>query len=72
LVQIPLAADIVRKKGNRQLYVPVSINALGQAERVNFNGSAHINALNLAQGFVIVKPDITQLKSGELVFMILI
>ncbi|MDD4991697.1 MAG: molybdopterin molybdotransferase MoeA [Paludibacter sp.] len=72
LVQILLATDIVRKKGNRQLYVPVSIDAQGQAEHVDFNGSAHINALNLAQGFVIVKPDINQLKAGELVFMILI
>jgi molybdopterin molybdotransferase len=70
LVQIPLATDIVRRKGNRQLYVPVSINAQGQAERINFNGSAHINALDLAQGFVIVKPDVTEHKAGKLVFMI--
>lgn len=72
LVHIPLATDIVRKKGNRQLYVPVSINVQGQAVSVNFNGSAHINALNLVQGFVIVKPDVTQHKTGELVYMILI
>jgi molybdopterin molybdotransferase len=72
LVHIPLAKDIMRKKGNRQLYVPVGINNFGQAEPLLFNGSAHINALNSAQGFIIVKSDITLLKAGELVFMILI
>ncbi len=72
LVKIPLAKEIVRKKGNRQLYIPVGINELGQAEPVRFNGSAHINALNLANGFVVVKPNITILKSDELVYMILI
>lgn len=72
IIRVPLSTEISRKKGNRQFYIPVKINSQGHAEKIIFNGSAHINALNTAQGFVIMKPGTNQLKANEIVPMMLI
>lgn len=71
-LKLALDSEIVRRKGSRQLYVPVRINEEGNAEKINFNGSAHLNALNQAHGFVIVQPQINLIEKNELVRMILI
>ncbi len=71
-LKLALDSEIVRRKGSRQLYVPVRINEEGKAEKINFNGSAHLNALNQAHGFVIVQPQINLIEKNELVRMILI
>ena len=71
-MQIQLSSALSRKKGNRQLYVPVCINKQGQAEPLPFNGSAHIGALNLADGFAILEPGNNSVNALEQVQVILI
>lgn len=71
IVRSPLISAIKRKKGNRQLYIPVSMTPEGVSP-VKFNGSAHINALNEVDGFAVMNVDVNELSASELVYVILI
>lgn len=72
LISVKLSETIKRKKGNRQLYVPVTVNINGEAVPVKFNGSAHITGLTEVCGFAILNPDVMEIKAGSNVQLILI
>jgi molybdopterin molybdotransferase len=72
MIKIPLFADVSRKKGNRKLFLPAKINEMGEGQTLSFNGSAHLLALNLADGFIVMDPGIMMLKKHDLVPMLLI
>lgn len=57
--------DYHRKKADRLAIVPVLINNKGRIEAIPFNGSAHINALPLANAFMEVPPGIQTIQKGE-------
>ena len=57
--------DYRRKKADRLAIVPVLINNEGRIEAIPFNGSAHINALPLANAFMEIPQGIQTIKKGE-------
>lgn len=56
--------DFKRKKGDRKTFVPVKIEN-GKVFPVEFHGSAHINALCLAEGFISFPVGVLEIKKGE-------
>ena len=66
-----IANSLTRKKGNRQLFIPVKFNSNGLAESLPFNGSAHIGALATAQGFAVMDAETTEIKEMDNVKVIL-
>jgi len=66
-IKMPLAADFSRKKDNRKAWIPVRLTPEGTVQVVNYHGSAHINALSIAHGFIVIEIGTKELKAGELV-----
>lgn len=56
--------DILLKKRNRLLYIPVTIDENNQVAPVEYHGSAHIHAYTAAQGIMAVPQGTTQLLQG--------
>ena len=66
-IKLPLAHDYTRKKTGRLGVVPATINEKGNVSQINYNGSAHIHAYVEANAFMLISPEISNLKMGELV-----
>lgn len=66
-INIPLGTDYSRKRSDRLSWLPVKINETGEVIPIEYHGSAHINALTLADGLISVAIGKTTLKKGELV-----
>lgn len=64
---VPLSIDFQSKKTNRTIMVPIRLTAKGEAEPIEFHGSAHINALHQAFGIMIVPEGTTNIDKGEIV-----
>ena len=47
--------------------MPVKINNKGEVIPISYHGSAHINALTMADGLISVPIGVTELKKGDLV-----
>jgi molybdopterin molybdotransferase len=62
---LPLAANFSRKNDNRKAFYPVKINKQGEAELIEYHGSAHINAFNLAWGVMEIPLGIKDIFKGE-------
>lgn len=67
-----LAETLKRKKGNRQLYIPITFLPSGFAKPLAFNGSAHILALTEAQGFAILDETVNEILENHPVNILLI
>jgi len=67
LYKLVMGEDFSRKKASRKSFEPIKITKEGRVERVDYNGSAHINALSYAQGMMIVDRGIFTIKKGEIV-----
>ncbi|MBN2175757.1 MAG: molybdopterin molybdotransferase MoeA [Bacteroidales bacterium] len=65
--KLPMAKEYTRKKSTRLSWIPVKINENSAVEPLEYHGSAHINALTIADGLVAVPIGETCLKQGELV-----
>ena len=63
-LQMPLAEDFKRRSSGRTAWVPVSTTPEGRLARVNYNGSAHINALSYADGLIPFPEGYTELPEG--------
>jgi molybdopterin molybdotransferase len=68
-IKTELAVEYHRKQADRLELVPVAINSEGQAELIPFNGSAHINALTLANALMEVPEGKNILLKGEMVYV---
>lgn len=64
--RLPLGKDYTRKRSSRLSFLPVKI-LNNEAVPIEYHGSAHINALTLADGLIAVPIGITRLKKGEIV-----
>ena len=62
-----LSQDVRRGKGARQFTLPVCFPAPGEVALLDYHGSAHINALNRAQGLLTLPDGVTEIKSGTVV-----
>jgi len=63
---LPLASDVKRKKANRMGWIPSRVNLNREIEPLEYHGSAHINALTDADGFMILPIGVFEMKKGEL------
>ena len=64
---LPLAFDFIRKKPDREEYLPVRLTGQNEVTLVEYHGSAHIQAYNQAFGYISVSPGTSEIKKGELV-----
>ncbi len=63
----PLAEAFKRKKRSREAWVPVTLTENGAARPAAYHGSAHINALCDAYGFITVPQNVATLAEGAMV-----
>jgi len=70
-LQLPLKVDWKRKKSERLEFIPaeLSINTdnITSINPLKYHGSAHLSALQSADGMAIVKPGIKELAAGEII-----
>ena len=64
---LPLAFDFIRKKPDREEYLPVRLTDQNEVTLVEYHGSAHIQAYHQAFGYISVLPGTSEIKKGELV-----
>lgn len=65
-IEMPLGATVRRKLTDRMAFVPVRLRE-GRAWPVEYHGSAHINALAVADGLVAYATGEAELESGRVV-----
>ena len=66
-IGIPLGESIRRKKTERQNWIPVAITDTGTLKPVEYHGSAHINALCIADGVVSIGVGVGEIEKGTIV-----
>lgn len=67
VIRLPMAQSYERKRSGRLSWMPVMITPEGEVNPLEYHGSAHINALTLAEGLIAIPIGKTVLKKGELV-----
>ena len=65
--KLPMAVHYERKSTDRLGFIPVFINKDMEVVPVDFHGSAHLAALSVSEGLVVLKPGIKSLLKGEIV-----
>lgn len=66
-IGIPLGESIRRKKTERQSWIPVAITDTGTLKPVEYHGSAHINALCIADGVVSIGVGVGEIEKGTII-----
>jgi molybdopterin molybdotransferase len=66
-IQIPLGESIRRMKTERQSWIPITITDTGTLKPVEYHGSAHINALCIADGVVSIDVGVAEIEKGTIV-----
>jgi molybdopterin molybdotransferase len=64
-IMLPLASAYTRRKPDRLEWIPVKINQSGEAEFIEYHGSAHVHSLCFADGIIAVSEDTIEIKKGE-------
>jgi len=67
VVTARLAAPVTRRKSARESWLPVVLTDAGEVRALEYHGSAHINALCRADGFIVLPAGVTSLAEGALV-----
>ncbi len=65
--QIPLGESLRRKNTERQSWIPVVITNTGTLKPVEYHGSAHINALCIADGLVSIDVGVAEIEKRTVV-----
>lgn len=66
-VKMPLGESFRRKKTERQSWIPIVITDVGMLKPVDYHGSAHINALCIADGLVSIEVGVNEIEKGTIV-----
>jgi molybdopterin molybdotransferase len=66
-VKMPLGKSLRRKKIERQTWIPVVITDAGMLKTIDYHGSAHINALCIADGLISIGIGIAEIEKGAVV-----
>jgi molybdopterin molybdotransferase len=66
VVQLPLAGEIRSKKSDRDSIIPVKLDS-DAVIKLEYHGSADINAIPDADGFIMIRSGTTLLKKGEMI-----
>lgn len=64
--RLPAGREFSRKKADRMAWVPIKISTEGRVMPLEYHGSAHIYALNQAQGLVYFEIGKKQIEEGEI------
>lgn len=64
IAQMPLDKTIKRKKTQRDSWLPVFFTEDGKAAKIEYHGSAHINALCQADGLLRIPAGVAQIEGG--------
>lgn len=67
VVKLPLALDYTRRKSTRLSVLPVTLDTEGRVVPLEYHGSAHINALTAAFGFMFVPTGQTRIEKGSII-----
>jgi molybdopterin molybdotransferase len=62
-----LGSKISRKKTDRSSWLPVALTDEGKVEKLEYHGSAHINALCQADGLLCVGTGVAEIEEGTIV-----
>jgi len=65
VIPMPLAAEFSRKNDKRLGFYPIKINQSGEAELIEYHGSAHINAFDMAWGVMEIPLGVKTIAKGE-------
>jgi len=71
-IKIPLGETVRRKDTERLCWITVKITNDGNLKTIEFHGSAHINALTDADGFVSMQVGVAEIPKGTFVHLRLI
>ncbi len=63
IIKLPMGAPYARKKSSRDSFVPVKIEQ-GKVYPKDYHGSAHIQALTTADGFIMIPMGIINIEEG--------
>jgi molybdopterin molybdotransferase len=66
-VNMPLAESFKRKKTERQSWIPVIITDAGMLKTIDYHGSAHINALCIADGLISISVGVAEIEEGTVI-----
>ncbi|MFU8842236.1 MAG: gephyrin-like molybdotransferase Glp [Bacteroidales bacterium] len=66
-IRLPMGRDYQRKKSERLSWLPVRILETGEVLPLEYHGSAHINSLVEADGFISMAIGQTELRKGDIV-----
>ncbi len=71
-VPATLSETIGRKKADRLAYIPIRLLDNGEAGKIRYHGSAHIQALTKANGYITIPIGVNEIEAGEKVKVTLI
>lgn len=66
-IKLPMGKKFLRKKADRQAYIPVNIDSYSRIIPMEYHGSAHIQALPASDALAIIPIGKYELVEGELV-----
>jgi molybdopterin molybdotransferase len=66
-VSMPLAKSFRRKKTERQSWIPVVITDAGMLKTIDYHGSAHVNALCIADGLISIGVGVAEIEEGTVI-----
>ncbi len=69
VLPLPVAADYLRRKADREEFIPVKLSADNEVLVIPYHGSAHIHAYTEAFGFLAIDEGIHEFKKGETVYV---
>lgn len=61
---LPLGKTITRKKTDRDAWLPAAVTEDGKIEKIEYHGSAHINALCKADGLLCMPTGVEKMEEG--------
>jgi molybdopterin molybdotransferase len=67
VIRLPMGQSYERKRSDRLSWLPVRIHETGEVFPLEYHGSAHINSLVQADGFISIAIGQTELRKGDLV-----
>lgn len=67
MMRLPLEEDFKRRNAGRKAYEPVVFTPEGMVRKIEYHGSAHINALSYADGLMEIGMGTKEIKKGTLV-----
>ena len=66
-IKMPLGKDYNRKNSRRMSWIPVILTEEATVMPIEYHGSAHLNSIAYADGFIAIPLGVNTLKEGEII-----